>query len=106
MGIFAHYAIFDVIKGQEFPVRFAGVPFVANRIFYKLLTKKYYGLQTIYLLNNLMKKNSEAIQVSRKIFETANQLMINNGEKFVLIIVSWRGEIKIVPTLFPDHYRH
>lgn len=33
LGVFSHYAIFDVIKGQEFPIRFTGVSFVGKYFF-------------------------------------------------------------------------
>ena len=33
LSVFSHYAIFDVIKGQEFPIRITGVSFVGKYFF-------------------------------------------------------------------------
>ena len=30
LGVFSHYAIFDVVKGQKVPVGFTGIPFVGK----------------------------------------------------------------------------
>jgi len=69
-------------------------PFLIGEfILYKLLARKIYTYQEKVLGSNITKTDSEAMTVSRKIFEAMNEETKNAGKKFVLIYLPSRGDV-------------
>jgi hypothetical protein len=67
---------------------------ISKTIVYKLFARAHYELRRKGLANNLFKPDSEAMRVSRKIFEAMNDEVKRDGKEFVLIILPMDNDLK------------
>ena len=70
---------------------------ISRSIFYKLLITEFYAFQKKHLIYSLMKPNSEAMIVSRKIFKTINENSKRDGKMFILVLLpdSYKKDVMV-----------
>ena len=76
-----------------FRAKYESPPFIGRSIFYKLLARKVYISREKALSDNCLKTDSEAMTVSRKIFETIDEEARRDGKKFVLVCLPSAGYV-------------
>ena len=68
-------------------------PIIGRLVLYKWLVRKYYNFKTNQLRKHLMQTDSEAIQVTKKIIETMNKEVRENGKEIFPIILPVHQDI-------------
>jgi hypothetical protein len=67
--------------------------FIGELIIYKLFTREYYLLKKRLISDNLRKPDSEAMILSKRIFQAMNEEIKHEGKKFILIFLPSQGDI-------------
>ena len=70
-----------------FKSKYESLPVFGNLISYKLIARSLYARQSKQVTRNLMDPDSEAAQVSKKIFEQMRLEVTQDGKPFILIIL-------------------
>jgi hypothetical protein len=67
--------------------------FIDASVIYKLFVNAYSEIKKRYIIKNIYKPDSEAMQVTKRIFETMNAEVKKDGNIFALIFLPVRGDI-------------
>jgi hypothetical protein len=79
---------------RYFKMRYESPPFFGELISYKILAKTILRFQDKkFSSETIMKTNSEAMKVSRKIFEKMNNTVKREGKQFVLVFLPTKDDI-------------
>jgi hypothetical protein len=76
-----------------FRTKYESPPLIGRSVFYKLGARAYFNGKRRSMTKNLMNPRSEALQVSRRIFEAMNREVEKEGKKFVLFLLPVKRDV-------------
>jgi hypothetical protein len=80
---------------------------IGRSIIYKLLAVIIYKYQRDRLFDRMLYPDSEALLVSEKIFEVMNDEVKREGKDFILVILPWQSDLKLIEqdAVYRKHWR-
>jgi hypothetical protein len=81
-----------------FKTKFEEPWLIGKSVFFKFLITTYHKYLRDKIRNSVLQQNSEALQISKKIFETMHDEMRKNGKDFILTLLPLRGDL--------DRFKH